>query len=273
MREMGIIPDRTSDPKGAYRLLEMDGAAILTWGETSQDAALTASRAVLGSHLRAMKRSVTVRATPDPGQNSFWDQASQTSFQDNTIPLDMHIDAYMGFAEAYPDALFLLCQEQAEIGGDSFIVDGQRILRFLASDPDRRDLVRFLWRVSIEQSTPTGMLWRCPVVSRTPGGRITVRRHKHQRLLDNEPANPGHQALLKQWAEITNEAAKTAPRFRVKPGDLLCMDNYRVFHGRDPFSGGNRLMHKVWAWTDMAFAVPDLGPDAGPEPVAAAAAR
>jgi hypothetical protein len=54
-----------------------------------------------------------------------------------------------------------------------------------------------------------------------------------------------------------------APRFLLHPGDLLCVDNYRVFHGREPYTGYDRILHKLWAWSDMAFGLPsvsDLAP-------------
>ena len=50
-----------------------------------------------------------------------------------------------------------------------------------------------------------------------------------------------------------------APRFRLQPGDLIFIDNYRVFHGREPYDGTDRLLHKLWAWTDESFGLPPEG--------------
>jgi hypothetical protein len=64
-----------------------------------------------------------------------------------------------------------------------------------------------------------------------------------------------------------NRAGRAAPRFLLHPGELLCLDNYRVFHGREPYAGSDRILHKLWAWTDMAFGLPypraGLPPSAG----------
>ena len=43
---------------------------------------------------------------------------------------------------------------------------------------------------------------------------------------------------------------------RARAWDLLCLDNYRVFHGREPHTGSDAILHKLWAWSDMAFGLP-----------------
>lgn len=257
MWNTGIIPERTDDPTEAYRLLEMDGAAILTWGRTDGEAATAAAKAVLGNRLRAQREPIGIQPNPTSGQGTRFDWKTRTVNADSTVEQAIHIDGYMMYGSAYPDFIFLLCAEQAPSGGDSFIADGQRLINAIASDPTLRELSRFLWQVPIEQSTPEGIPSRNPIVSRTSAGRITVRYHDHQRLPDDAPANSEMQRLLDRWFAITNEAA-AAPRFRLQAGDFLCLDNYRVFHGREPYSGGHRLLHRIWSWSDLAFAVPDV---------------
>lgn len=97
---------------------------------------------------------------------------------------------------------------------------------------------------------------RRPVVSRTCAGRLTVRRHQNQRLVDDAPSRADDRRHLAAWAWLTEEAARTAPRLPLQPGDLLCLDNYRVFHGREPYTGSAGILHKLWAWSDMAFDLP-----------------
>ena len=38
--------------------------------------------------------------------------------------------------------------------------------------------------------------------------------------------------------------------------DLLCLDNYRVFLGRERCAGADPILRKLWAWSDMAFGLP-----------------
>ena len=46
-------------------------------------------------------------------------------------------------------------------------------------------------------------------------------------------------------------------RFRVGPGEAVCVDNFRVSHSRDAYTDLDRLFWRVWAWTDEALAVPE----------------
>jgi hypothetical protein len=70
---------------------------------------------------------------------------------------------------------------------------------------------------------------RQPVVSRTCAGRLTVRRHQHQPLVDDAPSRADDRRHLATWAWLAEQAARAAPRFVLGPGDLLCLDNFRVF--------------------------------------------
>ncbi len=35
------------------------------------------------------------------------------------------------------------------------------------------------------------------------------------------------------------------------------IDNYRMFHGREPYADLDRLMWRVWIWTDESKGVPE----------------
>jgi alpha-ketoglutarate-dependent taurine dioxygenase len=74
---------------------------------------------------------------------------------------------------------------------------------------------------------------------------------------DTRPAVPAEQALLYRWHAIVARAAAAAPRFLLEPGDLLWTDNNRMFHGRDAYTGRERLLRRMWYWTDRAIAAPD----------------
>jgi Taurine catabolism dioxygenase TauD, TfdA family len=160
--------------------------------------------------------------------------------------------------------VFVLSQRQATAGGQWFLVDGQRLIDAIASDPTCRALSRFLWDVQLEPHRPTGVgpgaamlpAKGRPVASRTCGGRLTVRRHPGQRLPAGFSTRSTNNQHLAAWARITERAARVAPRFALRPGELLCLDNYRVFHGRGPCAGSGGTVHKLWAWTDMSFGLP-----------------
>jgi Taurine catabolism dioxygenase TauD, TfdA family len=237
MYNAGLSPERTSDPGRAFHLWSSDGAVILTTDRTDAAGMLASAHDVFGPRILVHQSST----------------------------LELHIDGCMAFGDYYPDLVFLLSERPAAAGGASFIVDGQRLLYAIASDPTQRALSRFLWDIKLEQSRPAGggpggagklVPSRRPVASRTCAGRLTVRRHQHQRLIDGATSRADHRQHLAAWAWLTEEAARTAPRFQLHRGDLLCLDNYRVFHGHEPCTGYGQGLHTLWAWSDMAFGLP-----------------
>jgi alpha-ketoglutarate-dependent taurine dioxygenase len=104
-----------------------------------------------------------------------------------------------------------------------------------------------------------------PPARLNPGGRRVVLYNNKQHLPD---ASADQERLLAAWQHVVDRAQAAAPRFLLRTGDLLCLDNYRVAHGREPYDGEERLLHRLWTWSDAAFGVPD--PDAAD---AAGAAR
>lgn len=241
----GLIPERTTDPRRAFHLWSSDGAVILSTARIDAAGMLAGAQDVFGPRILFYRSSATVTTDTMPGHET--------------------CDGQVTFGHHYPDLVFLQYERQAAEGGESFVVDGQRLVYAIASDPTQRTLSRFLWDIKLEQSRPDGAgpagtgraaPSRRPVASRTCAGRLTVRHHRHQRLLDDGAARPEDRRHLATWARLTGEAARTAPRFLLQPGDLLCLDNYRVFHGREPYAGFDRNLHKLWAWSDMAFGLP-----------------
>lgn len=254
---VGLVPRRFARAEDALSALQIDGAAIVEYGRTGPDAAVEATREVLGDHLRGMRPPMGIVTNAVTGEGQHPDAERRNVLSDRSVDLSSHIDGYMMFGTSYPDFIFLLCAEQAPQGGENFAIDGVRLVDRLAENPDDRDLVEFLWQVDIDQSSPTGVTHHAPVANWTGGGRRTARRHESQRLLQDSAAVPGHAELLQRWADCCREAARAAPRFLLKPGDFLCVDNYRVFHGREPYQGLGRTLHRIWAWSDMAFGVPE----------------
>lgn len=179
------------------------------------------------------------------------------------------IDDAVGFGDVYPDLLALLCVQPAVSGGESFLVDGQCLFDAIARDTNERDLAQFLWSVPIEQCArpqdrppgiPGDVRSRRPIASKTADGRLAVRyNHDHQRVLDEGPVDDQHRAQLARWHHLGQLAAATAPRFRLQPGELLVIDNYRVFHGREPYQGTQRYLHRAQEFTDLSLSRPNAG--------------
>ncbi len=265
MYNAGLSPERTPDPRRAFHLWSSDGAVILTTNRTDVAGMLAGAREVFGPRILVHQSPTTVATDTIPDQDAYHAPVRRTVNRNAGVALEPHIDGYMAFGDHYPDLVFLLCARPATAGGELFIVDGQRLVDAIASDPTQRSLSRFLWDIKLEQGRPDGggaagtgkpVPSRRPVASRTCAGRLTVRRHQHQRLVDDIPSRADDRQHLAAWAWLTEEAARTAPRFLLRPGDLLCLDNYRVFHGYEPYTGSDRFLHRLWAWSDMAFGLP-----------------
>ena len=226
-----------------------------TDGEFSDEYLLGCIRSLLGPSLRALRRPIKVRAGSGPHLHLDW--GTRTVHIDNARRQGLHADGYGRYGAAYPDYVFLLCERAAEVGGASFVVDFVRLVDDLRSDPTNLELTEFLWREPLEQCSPEGVLWRAPVARVSAGGRRSVICNDKQNI---SGATADQARLLGAWRELVAQAELEAPRFLLGRGDLLCLDNYRVAHGRDAYEGDERLLHRVWSWTEAAFGVPD--PDA-----------
>ena len=66
------------------------------------------------------------------------------------------------------------------------------------------------------------------------------------------------QAMLDVWSNTINAAQQSAPRFQLDAGQALLIDNYRMFHGREGYSDPQRMMWRVWVWTQAALGVPGI---------------
>jgi len=268
MCNAGLIPERTADPGRAFHLWSSDGAVILTTNRTDAAGTLAGARDVFGPRLFVCRTPSATSASATAGGLTGFGPVAQAVSGHGSVDFQLHIDGYLEFGNCYPDLVFVLSRRQAAAGGEWFLVDGQRLLDAIAGDPTRRALSRFLWEVQLEPHRATGVGpggsgkpagGGRPAASRTCGGRLTVRRHPHQRLADGASPGSDNRRHLAAWAEISARAARVAPRFVLHPGELLCLDNYRVFHGRLPCTGSGRTVHKLWAWTDMSFGLPCPG--------------
>jgi hypothetical protein len=63
--------------------------------------------------------------------------------------------------------------------------------------------------------------------------------------------------MLRRWESAVVAARDTGPMFRVGAGEMICVDNYRVLHGRDGHNDPNRRVCSIWGWSTDAVAIPD----------------
>jgi gamma-butyrobetaine dioxygenase len=238
---VGIVPERTDTPAAAALLLARDGAAILTGRGTDEATAQGVATDVLGDLLALPDACAVVEGgDQDRGQLA----------ADELMPL--HSDGF-AYGDHHPDGLFLLCAHQGTAGGDSLLADGYAVLDALADeDPE---LHAFVHDTVIDLSEPGMQPTRSPIVLRLPGGRRAVRRTPFM-APSPEAVDPDHDAaLIERWRALGRELSESVPRARIEAGEALCIDNYRVLHGRGPFEG-ERFLWRIWAWTPRSNGTP-----------------
>lgn len=238
---VGLVPERTADPAEAAALLARDGAAILT-GRATDEAGAQAVAADVYGDLLALPDATAVR---EGGEG---DRISAAA--DQVLPF--HHDGF-AYGDQHPDGLFLLCTHQGTAGGDSIAADGYAVLEALADeDPD---LHRFATEVPVDLTEPDMRTAISPLVLTLPNGRRAVRRSIFAAPAPDSADPAGDAALLERWRALWQELSDGAPRFALAPGEALCVDNYRVLHGRGPFEGA-RFLWRIWAWTPRSNGVP-----------------
>jgi len=239
---VSIVPERTADPAEAADLVARDGAAILTGWATDEAAA----RAVATEVLR--ERALAVA---DPAAVVEGGEKDRSAIGSDEI-LGLHTDGF-GYGDQLCDFMALVCVRAGSAGGASFLIDGYGLLESI--DPDLR---AFLHDTPVDLTEEGMRPALSPVALRTTSGRVAVRRTP---FMNPDPAASGaelqrQQRMLDAWRETTRPLSHEATRFSAAPGEVICVDNFRVLHGRDPFEG-QRFMWRVWAWTTEGNGVPD----------------
>jgi hypothetical protein len=256
---VGVVPSRSSDPGEVRALAAQFGAAVLVGVDPSEAGAEAGARAVLGDDaldVRAQFRATQRRseelqaylaALPEDAP------AKRRNTYDRTTPLPPHNDGF-AFGDEMPDQLFLCCVRPCATGGASWLVDGLALIDALRSDPSTAWVADQAWSTSIEHSDPAYGTVVGPVARRLPTGRCLVRQNPYQWAGPGAP--PQVVAFATAWSQACARAAAAVPRFRLARGELLCVDNYRVAHGRDPYEDPEREVVSTWAWTATAITVP-----------------
>jgi len=253
--EPSLVPARTDDPAEAARLMRTEGAAVLTGLPTGQASAGAVARLVLGDRVVAVAEPIAVREGGDKDRKVL-------DTDGHTVPLPMHTDGFT-YGHDSPDVMILLCDVDSAVGGESVLIDDHAVLAALQAEPPGSrgaELATFLTDRVLDL-TSEGMVPRSGTMVRpTPSGRPLFWLGILDgcwRPMPDDPDPDGARALFDEVAALFERLRQRATRFRVGPGEALCVDNYRVSHSRDAYTDLDRLFWRVWAWTDEAVGVPD----------------
>ncbi len=255
--EPSFIPRRVADPAEAFAVMRSTGAVILTGSGSSRDDARDVARHVLASLSPVIPDPAPIK---EGGGNADRSYESMPGLDAFTVPFQTgHTDGF-AYGDSYPDYIFLLCVRAASSGGESFIVDTYNLLDVLrdSSRPDDRAFYTFLTTMPVEQTEPDFRQSIAPVVIANGHGRRMSRWTPVQRpdATLHEDERERHAVLLERWKTITHEASLNAPRFTLQPGETICLDNYRMLHGRTGFDDTERALWRIWAWTTEARSIP-----------------
>jgi Taurine catabolism dioxygenase TauD, TfdA family len=259
LRSVNCTPRLATSPERARSLVALDGAAVVAGIATLEEAIAFGEQMLGERRVLVRPQFEATKEYHDSEAEAFAalgaDERGRERYQGGQeIMQPAHYDGF-GFGDVAPDHIFLWCERPCEQGGASFLVDGLQLVDALtAEDPE---LGRRLWEVDIDHSEPHfdgGAV--SPIARVLPGGRVQVRAHPSQSALVG-PHQADEQGLVDRWIAAVDAARALGPRFRVEVGDMICIDNYRVFHGRDGYVDPERKLHSIWAWTTSAIAVPD----------------
>jgi gamma-butyrobetaine dioxygenase len=256
--DFGVVPERTANADEAFAILRRDGAAILTGAGSTRDDARAVAQRILAPLAPIVPDPAPIK---EGGGNR--DRAYITSNLNEAFAVPFQSGHTDGFAygDNYPDYIFLLCVRPAAAGGESFVVDTYRELAML-QDSDRPEDLRFaqfLQTVPIEQTEPGFRPSFAPAIADNGRGRRMSRWTPVQRpnaqLADSEQRQ--QRDWLKRWTELAHQASLRAPRFVLQAGEAICLDNYRMLHGRAGFDDLDRTLWRIWAWTTESLGAPD----------------
>ena len=194
-----------------------------------------------------------------------------------------HTDAVNSYGDRRPDYLFLMCASQSDEGGASFFTDGYAVLEGLRQDPSTRWVAERMESATLEITTthenfsndgsPVAFA-ATKVVEQLPNGlkQILVGQ-QNLKSLDTASAEEAakDEEMLAAWKDAILDVASQTVSFKLQPGQIAVIDNYRYFHAKEPFTmePTPRALWQKWMWSGAGLGLP-VG--ATPESLAASGA-
>ncbi len=228
----GRVP-RDEAPR-ARKLLERDGAVILTGWSAEPDSAVHAASAMLGTRLRELEKLQT-RTTENTARTGQGPSPGLLHCDDAHVVVDIN-DRLVRVRIPDPDYVLILCVTPAPAGGESVVADGYRLVERLRSGAP--ELHEFLTTVDVDVTSRNTLpdVRRVPRVCRmvewTRGGRMIVRVAELAQPMPRESRWDEHERLIQAYVDVlATLAAQIREDTTLAAGEVLVVDNYRCLHG------------------------------------------
>lgn len=217
------------------------GAALLT-GLPCEDGAL----------LRVVERFGHVRETNYGRVFDVRSEVRPSNLAYTSLGLQVHTDN--PYRDPVPGLQLLHCLANSAVGGESIVVDGfAAALRLRSRDPAAFErLAR--WPVPFRYAAADTVLEaRAPLIGLGGDGELLEIRFNNRSLgtprLPPDEIEPWYAAYRQLAAELESPVLQLV--LKLRPGELLIVDNRRVLHGRTGFSGsGDRHLQGCYADRD-----------------------
>ena len=245
MHKAGIRLETTDNLAQAYELVRRDGAVCFDGIGPSAKEAVELGHKIFSHRVRSIPEAARVF---DSGEMDRYDQP-------HTKPLKPHSDGF-AYGDLLPDYIMLSCVNASAQGGESFLVDGYEVLANLAASYP--EFVNDLETIAVDQTEADMQVSNSPIVQYNSANRKLLRRNFSQKPLSSSQQPEQDQRMIDTWIRAVDAAGEKAPRFKVLPGQGLVIDNYRVLHAREGYADVNRMMWRVWIWTEECLGVPDM---------------
>ncbi|GAB3447470.1 TauD/TfdA family dioxygenase [Actinophytocola sediminis] len=245
--EVGIAPARVEahNADKARQTLAETGAVVLTGLPATEDALVVAAAQLHGGGLRQL---FPIRERPSRAGG----------------PVHLHADSFDQVVDigGVPtrrrdpdeDAVLVQCVQPPPAGGESFVADAYRFLDTCAD----QELLEFLTGVDVDLYGAWAGLRGLPATPRvarhveyTRTGRRIARRTDGAVPLHRDPRADHVTAMLDRFGRTVHAIEPALPRIPLGEGDILALDNYRCWHGRDAHPG-ERSVRILTLRTDQA---------------------
>ncbi len=245
---------RRTPPEVDFAAIMSGDGAVLEWLEQLETYGVSFVRNApteIGTVTEVAERIAFIR---NSNFGPIWDVQSKpdpNSLAYTSHRLTPHIDLVS--RESLPGLQFLHCLVFEATGGDSVLVDGFACADELRRiDPDGFGLLttvplRFRYR---DRDTEISAL--APMIRLDEFGRPAEIRYSNALLAPLEVPPEQTMAMyraLHAFGELIL-SPRFALRFRLRPGDVMCFDNYRVLHAREAFDPQSGARHLQGTYVD-----------------------